>query len=228
MIDELQLAAYSPAARDRRARHALNRRQLLLGSVAAGIGALVPLRARAQTVDRSRLSIAYPLDVPTWDPTALSIPGIQNLYATVFDSPLRYSPDLKLGPRQITQWKWVDDKATRLEITLRDDIFFHDGSKMTMEDVKFSLSDRAKADKKLVVGGMFNSVADIEVTSPTKGVMQFSRPTPAAPIYLAFLTGHVVPKAYMSQVGPEAINAARASCSRPLTNTGAAHRRSGR
>jgi peptide/nickel transport system substrate-binding protein len=207
MTDELELAAYSPAARDRRARHALDRRQILLGAVAAGMGALAPLRARAQTVDKTTLSIAYPLDVPTWDPNALSIPGIQNLYATVFDSPLRYSPDLKLGPRQITEWKWVDDKATRLEITLRDDIFFHDGSKMTMEDVKFSLSDRAKADKKLVVGGMFNTVSDIEVTSPTKGVMQFSRSTPAAPIYLAFLTGYVVPKAYMSQVGPEGFNA---------------------
>ena len=47
-----------------------------------------------------------------------------------------------------------------------------------MDDVKFSLSDRAKADKKLVVGGMFNTVSDIEVVSPTKGIMQFSRPPP--------------------------------------------------
>jgi len=76
-----------------------------------------------------------------------------------------------------------------------------------MEDVKFSLSDRAKADKKLVVGGMLNTVSDIEVISPTKAVMQFSRPTPTAPIYLAFLTAYVVPKAYMQQVGPEGFNA---------------------
>lgn len=207
MTDELELTAYSPAARDRRVRHALDRRQVLLGAGAVGMGALAPLRARAETVDTTTLSIAYPIDVPTWDPNALSIPGIQNLYATVFDSPLRYSPELKLGPRQITEWKWVDDKATRLEITLRDDIFFHDGSKLTMEDVKFSLSDRGKADKKLVVGAMLNTFSDIEVKSPTRGVVQFSRPTPSAPIYLAFLTAYVVPKAYMSQVGPEGFNA---------------------
>jgi peptide/nickel transport system substrate-binding protein len=207
MTDDLESAAFAPETRDRRAIDALDRRRLLLGAAAMGIGALAPPRTHAEGVDRSTLSIAFPLDVPTWDPNALSIPGIQNLYETVFDSPLRYSPELKLGPRQIVEWKWADDKATRLEITLRDDILFHDGSKMTMDDVKFSLSDRAKADKKLVVGGMFNTVSDIEVSSPTKGVMQFSRPTPAAPIYLAFLTGYVVPKDYMSQVGPEGFNA---------------------
>ena len=200
-----------PAAPDAELQRALQdpaRRRLLLGALAAGAGSLLPWElAGAQTVDKSTLSIAFPIDVPTWDPNALSIPGIQNLYQTVFDSPLRYSPQPQARPRQITEWKWVDDKATRLEITLRDDILFHDGSKMTMEDVKFSLSDRAKADKKLVVGGMFNTVSDIEVVSPTKGVMQFSRPTPAAPIYLAFLTGYVVPKAYMEQVGPEGFNA---------------------
>jgi peptide/nickel transport system substrate-binding protein len=137
MTDEFEL--------DPRKRHAcaLDRRQVLLGTMAAGIGALAPLSGHAEGVDKSTLSIAFPVDVPTWDPNALSIPAIQNLYATVFDSPLRYSPDLKLSPRQITDWKWADDKATRLEMTLRDDVLFHDGSKMTMEDVKFSLSDRA-------------------------------------------------------------------------------------
>src|SRR5262245_23083133 len=128
MTDEKEPAALAP--------HVLDRRQILLGTMAAGMGALLPLRAQAQALNKQTLSIAFPVDVPTWDPNALSIPAIQNLYETVFDSPLRYSPDLKLGPRQVTAWKWVDDKATRLEITLRDDILFHDGSKLTMEDVR--------------------------------------------------------------------------------------------
>jgi peptide/nickel transport system substrate-binding protein len=202
MTEEFELDS-----QDSRAVCALDRRQILLCAMATGVGALAPLGAHAEGTDKSTLSIAFPLDVPTWDPNALSIPGIQNLYETVFDSPLRYSPDLKLSPRQITEWKWADDNATRLEITLRDDIRFHDGSKMTMEDVKFSLCDRAKADKKLVVGGMFNTVSDIEVVSPTRGLMLFSRPTPTAAIYLAFLTAYVVPKTYMQQVGPEGFNA---------------------
>jgi peptide/nickel transport system substrate-binding protein len=190
------------------ASHDVVRRKLLLGAMAAGIGGMLPFDlAQAQSVDRSTLSIAYPVDIPTWDPGANSIPTIQCIYETVFDSPLRYSHDLKLQPRQVTQWKWVDDKATRLEITLRDDILFHDGSRLTMDDVRYSLSERPKADKKLLVGGMLNTLADVEVQSPTRGVIMFSRPTPTAPIYLAFLAAYIVPKAYMSQVGTDGFNA---------------------
>ncbi|MDB5819693.1 MAG: extracellular solute-binding protein family 5 [Rhizobacter sp.] len=184
------------------------RRRLLMGSLAASAAAMAPWEmAGAQVVDKSTLSIAYPVDVPTWDPGAVSIPTIQGIYQSVFDSPLRYSADLKLQPREITTWKWQDNKATRLEITLRDDILFHDGSKMTMEDVKYSLADRPKADKKLLVGGMLNTLVEVEVQSPTKGVLVFGRPTPTAPIYLAFLAVFIVPKAYMTQVGIEGFNA---------------------
>ena len=187
--------------------HPSGRRGLLQASAAAGLASLLPAgRILAQTVDKSTLVIAQPVDVTTWDPGALTIPTIQSMMQCVFDAPLRYSAKLKLEPRQISAWKWVDDKATRLEITLRDDILFHDGTKLTMEDVRYSLSERPKADRKLGVGGMFNTLADIEIQSPTRGVMVFNRSTPTAPIYLGFLASFVVPKAYMSQVGAEAFN----------------------
>lgn len=190
------------------ASHDAVRRRLLLGAMATGIGGLMPWgKASAEVTDRTIVSIAYPVDISTWDPCANSIPTIQGIYQTVFDSPLRYSADLKLQPRQLTQWKWVDDKATRMEITLRDDILFHDGSKLTMDDVKYSLSERAKADKKLLVGGMLNTLVDIDVQSPTKGVMMFARPTPTAPIYLGFLAAYILPRAYMTQVGADGFNA---------------------
>lgn len=201
---DLSLSSSSPSV----AAYDARRRGLLLGAVSAGLGGLLPWEmAAAQGVDKNTLSIAYPVDIPTWDPGANSIPTIQGIYQTVFDSLLRYSPDLTLKPRQLKEWKWLDDKATRLEITLRDDILFHDGTKMTMEDVRYSLSERAKADKKLLVGGMLNTLADVEIQSPTKGVMVYSRPTPAAPIYFGFLATYIVPKAYMTQVGPEGFNA---------------------
>ena len=188
--------------------HDALRRRLMLGAMGAGIGALLPWEiARAQITDKDSLTIAYPVDIPTWDPGAVSIPTIQGVYQTVFDSPLRYSKELKLQARQFKEWKWLDAKATRLEVTLRDDILFHDGTKVTMEDVKFSFSDRAKADKRLLVGGMLNTLGDVEVLSPTKGVMVFSRSTPAAPIYLAFLAVYIIPKAYMTQVGADGFNA---------------------
>ena len=65
----------------------------------AGAGSLLPWQvAGAQTVDKATLSIAYPVDVPTWDPNALSIPNIQNLYQSVFDSPLAENISRRSGP----------------------------------------------------------------------------------------------------------------------------------
>ncbi|MEO8856305.1 MAG: ABC transporter substrate-binding protein, partial [Burkholderiaceae bacterium] len=184
------------------------RRRLMLGAMGAGAGALLPWEmAHAQVTDKGVLSIAFPVDVPTWDPEAVSIPSIQCVYQTVFDSPLRYSQHLKLEARQFKEWKWVDNKATRLEVTLRDDIVFHDGSKLTMEDVRYSFSERPKADKKLLVGAFLNTLSDVEIQSPTKGVMVFNRSTPTAAIYLSFLAVYIVPKAYMTKVGAEGFNA---------------------
>ena len=111
--------------------------------------------------------------LPAWDPTvgpSAVNPTIQSLYQSVFESPLHYSPRLKLESRQVKEWKWVDDKATRLQITLRDDILFQDGTKMTMDDVRYSLVERARADKKLLVGGMLNTLSDIEVRTPGRRV----------------------------------------------------------
>jgi peptide/nickel transport system substrate-binding protein len=184
------------------------RRRLMLGAMAVAIGGLASgSKASAEDLDKNVLSIAYPTDIPTWDPGAASIPANQCIFECVFDSPLRYSHDLKLEQRQVKAWRWIDDTKTRLEITLRDDILFHDGSKLTMEDVKYSLSERPKADKKLLVGGMLNTLVDVEIQSPTQGVLVFGRATPTAPIYLAFLAVYVVPKAYMTQVGMDGFNA---------------------
>ncbi len=190
--------------------HNASRRRLVLGgigSIGAGLAGLMPFNmANAQIVDKGVLTIAYPIDVPTWDPNALTVSSVQGIYESVFDSPLRFSANTKLEARQFKEWKWVDTKATRLEVTLRDDIVFHDGTKLTMDDVKYSLMERGQADKKLVVGAFFN-LTNVEIISPTKGVMVYTKTSPAAPVYLAFYAGYIVPKAYMTKVGVDGFNA---------------------
>ncbi|WP_429497129.1 ABC transporter substrate-binding protein [Robbsia andropogonis] len=183
------------------------RRSLLLATLASGV--MLPLDfARAQQPSAGDvLNIAYISDVPGWDPTAVTVPQAQSIYTTVFDSPLRYSPKLVLQPRQIKSWKWQDKNAQRLEVELRDDILFHDGSKLTTADLKYSLHDRPAQDKKLAVGGMFNTLQDVEIISSTRAVMVYNRPTPTAPIYFAFLAGYIIPKAYIEKVGAEAFQA---------------------
>ncbi len=169
--------------------------------------ALATVSTLAHAQQRDSLTIAYPVDVQSWDPTAVTFPAGQSIYKSVFDSPLHYSADLKLTPRLIREWKWLDKDAKRLEVTLRDDVYFHDGSKLTTEDLKFSLSDRPQQDKKLAIGAIMADLQTVEIVSPTKAVIVYAKATPTAPIYLGFLSGYILPKAYFQKVGEEGFRA---------------------
>ncbi|HWK46622.1 MAG TPA: ABC transporter substrate-binding protein [Stellaceae bacterium] len=166
----------------------------------AAVPLLAPSPVRAAT---DSLTIAFPFDVPNWDPTATTFTGAQSVFKAVFDSPLQYSPDLKLQPRLIKEWKWQDPDKKRLEITLRDGILFQDGSPMTSEDIKFSIIDRPAKDPSLLIRRIMPALQTVEIVSPTKAVIVFTNSAPAAPIYLAFLAGYFVPKAYIEKVGED-------------------------
>ncbi len=176
---------------------------LLCGGWAAALA-----QADTPAPEPGELKIAYPVDVPSWDPTAVTFPAGQSLYKAVFDSPLFIDGDLKLQPALVKSWRWLDDKNMRLAIELREGLTFHDGSKLTTEDFKFSFLDRPKKEKRLAINGFFGGLQDIEISSPTQAVMVFSTPTPTAPNYLGFLTSYILPKAYMEKVGEDGFQAA--------------------
>lgn len=150
----------------------------------------------------TELKIAYPVDIPSWDPTAVTFPAGQSIYKAVFDSPLFVGDDLQVAPRLIEAWDWVDDSGQKLKITLRDGVLFHDGSPMTTEDVKFTL-ERAVANKTLALNGMLPTLKEVEIVSPLEAVIHFTAPTPTAAKGLAFLSAYILPKAYFEKVGAE-------------------------
>ena len=98
--------------------------------------------AGAQSADA--LNIAFMADVQSWDPTSVTFPVGQSIFKCVYDSPLHLfvRPEAAAAPDRLAQM--AGRQSTRLEITLRDDIFFHDGSKLTTEDVKYSWLTRRR------------------------------------------------------------------------------------
>lgn len=68
--------------------------------------------------------------------------GIQEracaLTNNMFDSLFTFDEDMKVIPSLATEYKWADDKT--LELKLRQDVKFHDGTTMTPEDVAFTLN----------------------------------------------------------------------------------------
>jgi len=176
---------------------ALKRRTLL--QAAGLLSAPLSLR-RAFAADESHLTIAYPVDVPSWDAVAHTFPLAMPIFKSVYDSPLTYTPELKLAPNVMTAWQLGADGKT-IEVTFRDGVTFHNGDPLTAADFRFSFLERQKADPKLPTAGIWRKIDDIEVTSPTQAVVRLSAPMPTAPQWWGFLGSFILPKRYFETVG---------------------------
>ncbi len=170
-------------------------RRLLLASAA---GASLPLPALAAGQDSA--TMGWPSDVPGWDPTLRFAPDAQGIYKMVFDQPLTQSPHLKLIANVVTKWQLAPDGKT-LDLELRPDVTFHDGAKMTSEDIRYTFLERVKSGENLDISKSFRTLVGVDTPSPTHAVMHFSQAFPTAPVWLAFLGSFVLPKEYLSKVG---------------------------
>jgi peptide/nickel transport system substrate-binding protein len=179
----------------------ISRRDLVkhlgLGAAAASMFAQA---SYAFAASADEVKIGWPSDVPTWDPVERTVPDAQPIFKLVFDQPLDQAPDLKLTPRLVSAWDQSPD-GKALTLDFRDDVTFHDGSKMTSEDFRYTFFERVKAGHKIDLAALWGRVTDIETPSPTRAVMRFSDPFPTATPWLAFLASYIVPKAYMEKVG---------------------------
>ena len=182
----------------------ISRRDLLHTMGAGSLAAMIPRGAWAAGQDS--VTIGWPSDVPAWDPNQRFVPDAQPIYKMVYDQPLDQDPKLKLVPRLVSAWQMAPD-ARSLTLDFRDDVLFHDGSRMTAADFRWTFFERIKAGQKVDIAQSFRKVTDIEVVSPTRAVMRFDSAAPTVPVWLAFLGSFMVPKAYMEKVGLEAFNA---------------------
>ncbi len=177
---------------------AFTRRNLLQTATIGTLMGALPAHAADDGV-----TIGWPSDVTSWDPNQRFTPDAQSIFKAVFDQPLDQDAKLKLVPHLITKWDMAPD-ARSLALEFRDDVLFHDGSKMTAADFRYTFFERIKAGHKVDIAQSMRKVTDIEVLSPTKAVMHFDSPAPTVPVWLAFLGSFIVPKAYMEKVSPEA------------------------
>ena len=177
-------------------------RRALLRMLAAG-AAVACARIDAALAAEDAVTIAWPNDIPSWDPNQRFTPDAQPIYKAVFDQPLDQDAQLPLIPNLIRSWDLAADGLT-MAVELRDDVFFHNGDKMTAEDFRYTFFERIKAGVKLDTANSWRKVEDIVVESPTKALMKFNSPAPTAPQWMAFLGSYIVPKKYLESVGLDA------------------------
>ncbi len=99
--------------------------------------------ASTGTATHDTLTIALPVEPATLDPFEHSN---QNgfICTTLITEPLiKKTDDGELIPWLATSWEYTDDLT--LNIKIRNDVTFHDGSAMTAEDVRFTLCKLAES-----------------------------------------------------------------------------------
>jgi len=172
-------------------------------AVTAG-GLLKPLGAApAGAADLRSATIAFPIDIPDWDPMVNNTPTTSSIVKCVFDAAMELSPDLKLIPNVVTGYRWLDAVGTAIQLDLRDDVTFHNGDKLTAADLRFTLFERMRADPTVLSGAPWRSVKEIETPNPTRAILRFEKPMVLAPLELAEFAACILPKAYYEKVGQD-------------------------
>ncbi len=181
----------------------VSRRQLIVGGLALG---LAPVAGRMPAVAQAPASvtIAYHVNLPSWDPTvgpSAVNPTIQSFYQSVFDQFIPQNPDLSFAPGLVEKWGWNDDR-TQVVMDVKSGVTWHDGSPFTPEDIVWSLERAGKPETGNPIQFMWSKVGNFKIDGNriTADVKEFE---PAFFKWMSFLTGYVLPKAYYEKVGPE-------------------------
>ena len=124
----------------------------------------------------------------------------------MFDQFILQQPDLSPAPGLLTEWGWNDDK-TKVTMTVREGVTWHDGSPFTAEDVAWSLTRAADEATGNPIQFIWSTLANIKAEGNvvTADVARFE---PTIFKWMYFLTGYVLPKAYYEKVGADGFEAA--------------------
>ena len=106
------------------------------------------------------LKVATMWDIPDLDPVQRGDAWAEK--ALVTETLVTSNQEYELLPQIATSWRQLDGKTW--EFKLKDDVLFHDGSKLTADDVKFTLERSAKLDTTIA---NFLQLDHIDVVDPT-------------------------------------------------------------
>ncbi len=182
----------------------VNRRQALALGGAGFLSELLFAGAPAFAQTTDKLTIAYNVNLPSFDPTvgpSAVNPTIQAIYRAIFDQPVGQNTDLSFTPGLLTGWGWNDDK-TKVWMDVREGVVWHDGTPFTPEDIVWSFERAADPKGGSPVAFVWASLDNYKIDGHriTADCKSFS---PTIFKWMAFLTGYVLPKAYYTKVGAE-------------------------
>jgi len=165
-----------------------------LGALTAACGPAAGPEAAAQT-----LTIAGAKEPLGMDPVQQNDADSTYIQTQVFDPIALLDPNFEVKPHLAESWKTSEDGLT-WTYKFRKDVKFHDGSKMTADDVVFTI-ERILANK-YPEGGKWQKINMIEkVTKLDDYTVEFKLKFAYGPFAAALGNMLVVPKAVVEKVG---------------------------
>ncbi|MCR5701689.1 MAG: ABC transporter substrate-binding protein [Lachnospiraceae bacterium] len=148
-------------------------------------------------------------DTP-FDPAQTSLSSIEQI-EPLNDTLLHVDKDGNYTPGIAKSWELSDDYKT-FTINLRDDVKFHDGTKLTSDDVKFTLEYYISEESNQSDKGILQANIDsVEAKDETTVVVNFKEPFTDFEYLISeggTGAGIIIPKAYFEKVGSEGFNKA--------------------
>jgi peptide/nickel transport system substrate-binding protein len=164
---------------------------------------LLPLAGPARA-SRELFVVDLPNEPASLDPQVQWDPDSWAVYRQIFDTLLTRDKAGQIAPNVATAWTYQSD--TQVTFTIRDDIHFQDGSKLTAEDVAFSIKRITDPAFKSPQLSQYDTITSAEVVGPNQ-VKLTTRS--AYPVLLSQLTKlAIVPEAVLQKVGNDAFDKA--------------------
>ncbi|MDR5699036.1 ABC transporter substrate-binding protein [Agromyces aerolatus] len=162
--------------------------------VAALLAACTPGSTTSNTARESSLVIAENEVPATFDPVQADNSTVDEVVIPAYNSLLTYDENIELTGELVDSWT-VSEDGTKIDLTLRDDVTFHDGAPLTADDVVYTL-DRI-SDIGIGVAAFLTAYASSEAISETEVSITLSQPD--APFLAALTRVYVLNSALVSE-----------------------------
>ncbi len=175
-------------------------RGAMAGLLTFALLATVLLPGLAGCARKQALRVAINTDPDGLDPYKTVAAATFNLTRNIFDTLIQTDPAGRLGPDLATGWQVSTDGLT-YTLKLRTDVYFHNGRKMTADDVKWSL-DQMRDPNVHKRAADFAAIKDVKVLAPDQVAITLNKPSAAFLSNLAMGWAAIVSKeaaATMSQ-----------------------------
>lgn len=151
--------------------------------------------------DSSSIVIAQGGDAASLDPQMQNDSRSKVILNNIFDTLIYRNLDLELVPMLATGWEALDD--TTWQVTLREDVVFHNGEAFDANDVKFTLERPLDADLGSPLGSRFSVIESVEMIDDFTVNIHTVEPFPLLPARLS--EWFIIPDEYFAANDAEVV-----------------------